>query len=144
MWDRAASPRAPWSAEHFPFQSHYADVDGLRLHYLDEGEGRTVVCFHGEPSWSYLYRTMVPPLVAGGHRVLCPDYAGLEPLWAPSFVRDCTESEFARVRAHYAGECTHVDRWCGHVLETLDTLGMRDDTVVAEGYSSRPDASKFF
>src|SRR5438874_9949641 len=60
----------------YPFEPHYADVDGLRLHYLDEGEGRTVVCFHGEPSWSYLYRTMVPPLVAGGHRVICPDYAG--------------------------------------------------------------------
>jgi haloalkane dehalogenase len=60
----------------YPFEPHYAEVDGLRLHHLDEGEGRTVVCFHGEPTWSYLYRKMVPPLVAAGHRVICPDYAG--------------------------------------------------------------------
>jgi haloalkane dehalogenase len=60
----------------FPFDPHYADVDGLRLHYLDEGEGDPVVCFHGEPTWSYLYRKMIPPLVDAGHRVIAPDYAG--------------------------------------------------------------------
>ena len=51
-------------------------VDGLRLHYLDEGDGDPVVCFHGEPTWAYLYRKMLPPLVEAGHRVICPDYAG--------------------------------------------------------------------
>ncbi|MEA2353038.1 MAG: haloalkane dehalogenase, partial [Thermoleophilaceae bacterium] len=56
----------------YAFEPHYAEVDGLRLHYVDEGEGRPVVCFHGEPSWAYLYRKMVAPLVAGGHRVICP------------------------------------------------------------------------
>ena len=60
----------------YPFEPHYADVDGLRIHYVDEGEGDPVVCFHGEPTWSYLYRKMLPPLVEGGHRVVCPDYAG--------------------------------------------------------------------
>ncbi len=60
----------------FPFEPHYADVGGLRMHYLDEGEGVPVVCFHGEPTWAYLYRKMLPPLVAGGQRVICPDYAG--------------------------------------------------------------------
>ena len=60
----------------YPFEPHYAEVDGLRLHYLDEGSGAPVVCFHGEPTWSYLYRKMLPPLVEGGHRVVCPDYAG--------------------------------------------------------------------
>jgi haloalkane dehalogenase len=76
----------------YDFEPHYLDLDGLRLHYLDEGDngvmrGRSageaeerpvspVVCFHGEPTWAYLYRKMVPPLVAGGHRVICPDYAG--------------------------------------------------------------------
>jgi haloalkane dehalogenase len=60
----------------YPFEPRYAEVDGLRLHYVDEGEGRPFVCFHGEPSWAYLYRKMVPPLVAGGNRVICPDYAG--------------------------------------------------------------------
>jgi haloalkane dehalogenase len=60
----------------YDFEPHYAELDGLRLHYLDEGEGHPIVCFHGEPTWSYLYRKMLPPLVAGGHRVVCPDYAG--------------------------------------------------------------------
>jgi haloalkane dehalogenase len=60
----------------YPFEPHYAEVDGLRLHYVDEGSGAPVVCFHGEPTWSYLYRKMLPPLVDGGHRVVCPDFAG--------------------------------------------------------------------
>jgi haloalkane dehalogenase len=60
----------------YDFEPHYAEIDGLRLHYLDEGEGDPIVCFHGEPTWSYLYRKMLPPLVAGGYRVICPDYAG--------------------------------------------------------------------
>jgi haloalkane dehalogenase len=60
----------------YAFEPHYAEADGLRLHYVDEGEGEPVVCFHGEPTWAYLYRKMVPPLVEAGHRVVCPDYAG--------------------------------------------------------------------
>ncbi len=61
------------------FEPHYTEVDGLRLHYVDEGtngDGSPVVCFHGEPTWAYLYRKMIPPLLAGGHRVVCPDLAG--------------------------------------------------------------------
>ena len=58
------------------FEPCYAEVDGLRMHYVDEGEGRPVVCFHGEPTWAYLYRKMLPPLVAAGHRVVCHDHAG--------------------------------------------------------------------
>jgi haloalkane dehalogenase len=60
----------------YDFEPRYTEVDGLRLHYLDEGEGDPIVCFHGEPTWSYLYRKMIPPLVAAGHRVIAPDYAG--------------------------------------------------------------------
>src|SRR3712207_1887286 len=60
----------------YPFEPNYIEVGGLRLHYLDEGSGDPVVCFHGEPTWAYLYRKMLPPLVDGGHRVVCPDYAG--------------------------------------------------------------------
>ena len=58
------------------YEPHYAEVDGLRLHHLDEGSGPTVLCFHGEPSWSYLYRHMLDVLVAAGHRVVCPDLVG--------------------------------------------------------------------
>jgi haloalkane dehalogenase len=62
----------------YDFAPNYVDVDGLRMHYLDEGpkEGRPVVCFHGEPSWAYLYRKMIGPFVAAGRRVIVPDYAG--------------------------------------------------------------------
>ena len=58
----------------YDFAPHYAEIDGLRLHYVDEGprEGTPIVCFHGEPTWAYLYRKMLPPLVAAGHRVICP------------------------------------------------------------------------
>ncbi|MDH3755313.1 MAG: haloalkane dehalogenase [Acidimicrobiia bacterium] len=67
----------------FPFEPHYADIpdgDGgtLRVHYLDEGpaDASPVLLLHGEPSWSYLYRHMIPPLVAAGHRVVVPDQVG--------------------------------------------------------------------
>jgi haloalkane dehalogenase len=59
----------------FQFEPHYIEQDGLRLHYLDEGEGDPILCLHGEPTWSFLYRRMVPPLAAVG-RVVCPDYFG--------------------------------------------------------------------
>jgi haloalkane dehalogenase len=67
----------------FDFAPHYAtipDGDGgeLRVHHLDEGpaDGAVVLCLHGEPSWSYLYRTMIPVLVAAGHRCIAPDLVG--------------------------------------------------------------------
>jgi haloalkane dehalogenase len=58
------------------FEPQYTEVGDLRIHYVDEGEGNPIICFHGEPSWAYLYRKMIPPLVAGGHRVVAHDHAG--------------------------------------------------------------------
>jgi arylsulfatase A-like enzyme len=60
----------------------------------------------------------------------CPNYSGRELTWAPGMVAGCSADEFRRIKAHYAGECSHVDKWCGHVLDTLDQLRMRNDTVV--------------
>ena len=67
----------------YPFAPNYVDIsdqDGgtLRVHYLDEGpaDGPVVLAMHGEPSWSYLYRKMIPLLVAGGARVIAPDLVG--------------------------------------------------------------------
>ena len=59
----------------FPFQPHYLAIDGLRIHYLDEGEGQVILCLHGEPSWSYLYRKMIP-MLSSEHRVLAMDFVG--------------------------------------------------------------------
>lgn len=67
----------------FPFAPHYADVDDgdggrLRMHYLDEGprDGDIVVLMHGEPSWSFLYRKMIPVLTGRGFRCIAPDLVG--------------------------------------------------------------------
>jgi haloalkane dehalogenase len=43
----------------FPFDSHFADVEGARVHYIDEGDGPVFVCLHGNPTWSFLYRHIV-------------------------------------------------------------------------------------
>ena len=59
----------------YAFEPHWLDVDGLRLHYLDEGEGDPVLLLHGEPTWSFLWRKIIPPLAAG-RRVIAPDLIG--------------------------------------------------------------------
>lgn len=67
----------------FAYEPHYVSTlpgfDGLRVHYLDEGPADakvTVLCLHGQPTWSYLYRKMVPVFVAAGQRVIAPDFLG--------------------------------------------------------------------
>jgi haloalkane dehalogenase len=60
----------------FPFEPRYRNVNGLRLAHLDEGEGPPVVFFHGEPTWSYLWRKVIPPVRDAGYRCIAPDYAG--------------------------------------------------------------------
>ncbi|MEL6829352.1 MAG: haloalkane dehalogenase [Pseudomonadota bacterium] len=62
----------------YPFQPNYADVLGYRVHYVDEGpaDGPPILLLHGQPSWSYLYRHMIPPLAAAGYRVVAPDLVG--------------------------------------------------------------------
>ena len=59
----------------FPFAPHYIEVNGLHIHYLDEGKGETILCLHGEPSWSFLYRKMIAAM-SGGHRVVAMDFIG--------------------------------------------------------------------
>jgi haloalkane dehalogenase len=62
----------------FPYQPKYIAVDGLRMAYIDEGpsDGAVILCLHGEPSWSYLYRFMIPEFVNAGYRVIAPDLIG--------------------------------------------------------------------
>ncbi|HMV49481.1 MAG TPA: haloalkane dehalogenase [Blastocatellia bacterium] len=62
----------------YDFQPHYVEVNGLRVHYLDEGpaDAAPVLLLHGEPSWCYLYRKMIPAITAAGHRAIAPDLIG--------------------------------------------------------------------
>jgi haloalkane dehalogenase len=60
----------------FPYAPHYREWDGLRLAHLDEGEGAPVVLFHGEPTWSFLWRKVMPPVLGAGFRCVAPDHAG--------------------------------------------------------------------
>src|SRR3954454_16631758 len=84
----------------YAFEPHYLeDLDGLRLHYLDEGPreaAQVFLCLHGQPTWSYLYRRMLPVFTAAGHRVLAPDFFGFgrsdkpidDPVYTFSFHRE--------------------------------------------------------
>jgi haloalkane dehalogenase len=62
----------------FPFEPHYLDIDGLRMHYIDEGpaDAPVVLMMHGMPTWSYLYRHIIPPFLAAGFRCVAPDHIG--------------------------------------------------------------------
>jgi haloalkane dehalogenase len=62
----------------YPFAPNYIELDGLRMHYVDEGPrgAAPILLLHGEPTWSYLYRKMIPALAAAGHRVIAPDLIG--------------------------------------------------------------------
>ncbi len=97
----------------FPFAPHYASVGGsvgtsLRMAYVDEGDRAAdpVLLLHGEPTWSFLYRKMIPPLVAAGKRVVAPDHIGFGRSDKPAAVADYT---YAR----------HVT-WCRDLIEHLD------------------------
>ena len=63
----------------FPFDPHYAEVDGMRMHYTDEGpaDGEVVLMLHGQPSWSYLYRKMIPVFAEAGYRAIAADHIGM-------------------------------------------------------------------
>lgn len=71
----AGLPGYPWSPHYL---SDLPSLAGLRMHYLDEGDGQglTYLCLHGNPAWSYLYRKMIPVFLQAGHRVVAPDLIG--------------------------------------------------------------------
>ncbi|WP_187432277.1 Haloalkane dehalogenase [Roseobacter fucihabitans] len=97
----------------FPFEPHYLSIDdteggALRVHYLDEGPAAVapVLLMHGEPTWSYLYRHMIPILTQAGHRVVAPDLVGFGRSDKPAERQDYTYQR-------------HVD-WMSDVLDQLD------------------------
>jgi haloalkane dehalogenase len=102
------------------FAPHYVEVSGLRLHYVDEGPASAapVLLLHGEPSWSYLYRKMIPVLTAAGHRVVAPDLVGFGRSDKPAERSDYT---FAR----------HVE-WMRELL--FDRLQLQAVTLVCQDW----------
>ena len=101
----------------YGFGPGYVDVDGLRMHYVDEGTGSPVVCFHGEPTWAYLYRKVARPLIDSGRRFVAVDL--------PGFGR----SDKPVDRRWYSYE-RHVD----HATRVLDGLDLHDATVVVQDW----------
>jgi haloalkane dehalogenase len=103
----------------FPWQPHYAETsDGLRMAYVAEGEGPVVLLLHGEPSWSYLYRKMIPVLTDAGFRVVAPDLIGFGRSDKPAQQEDYT---YAR----------HVE-WVRSVI--FDVLGLEEITLVCQDW----------
>jgi haloalkane dehalogenase len=100
----------------FDFQPNYLDQDGLRMHYLDEGEGDPVLLLHGEPTWSFLYRKMIPPLAAGA-RCIAPDYFG--------FGRSDKPTE----RDWYS-----YDRHVASITRLVEALDLRRITLVVQDW----------
>jgi haloalkane dehalogenase len=103
----------------FPFRPGYLQLDGLRVAYVDEGpaDADPILLLHGEPSWCFLYRSMIPILLEAGARVVAPDFVGFGRSDKPAAVSDYT---YAR----------HV-AWTRGVLEALD---LRDITLVGQDW----------
>ena len=110
----------------YPFPPNYVEVpnpDGgapLRMHYVDAGgpaRGEPILCLHGQPTWSYLYRRMIPIFAAAGHRVIAPDFIGFGRSDKPTAREDYT---YAR----------HVE-WLKAFLAALD---LRDLTLVCQDW----------
>ena len=103
----------------YPFAPHYVEVGGLRIHYVDEGPPRSapLLLLHGEPSWSYLYRKMIPVLAAAGHRAVAPDLVGFGRSDKPVRREDYTYQR-------------HVD-WMRALIERLD---LRNITLVGQDW----------
>ena len=102
----------------FPFAPHYVEVEGLRLHHVDEGSGEPVVMVHGNPTWSYLYRNFVPAIAEAGFRAVAPDLVG-----------------FGRSDKPWDGPYTlegHIESFTGQML----ALDLRDITLVVADWGS--------
>jgi haloalkane dehalogenase len=101
----------------FPFEPGYHSYDGLRLAYIDEGEGEPVVFFHGEPTWSFLWRKVIPPVRDAGHRCIAPDL--------PGFGRSDKPTDL---------EWYSYDRHTDAVTSLLEQLDVRGATIVVHDW----------
>jgi haloalkane dehalogenase len=100
----------------YDFEPHYVEQDGLRMHYLDEGNGPPVLLLHGEPTWSYLYRTIIPELTPTA-RAIAPDYFGFGRSDKPLRVEDYSYDFHVR-----------------SIARLVEELDLRDATVVVQDW----------
>jgi haloalkane dehalogenase len=105
----------------YEFEPHYLDIDEMRMHYVDEGpaDAPPVLLLHGEPSWSYLYRHMIPPIVSAGLRAIAPDLIGFGKSDKPASQSDYT------YEIHVA--------W---MLQFLEESNLRNITLVCQDWGS--------
>lgn len=105
----------------FPYEARYVEIDGLRQAYIDEGpaDADPILLLHGQPSWSYLYRKMIPVLVDGGHRVIAMDHLGMGRSDKPIDIEDYS----------YLG---HIDR----LERFIQDLGLENITLFAQDWGS--------
>ena len=105
----------------FPYEARYVEIDGLRQAYVDEGpaDADPILLLHGQPSWSYLYRKMIPVLVDAGHRVIAMDHLGMGRSDKPIDIEDYT----------YLG---HIDR----LERFIQDLGLENITLFAQDWGS--------
>ena len=106
----------------YPFAPHYHQITPeLRLHYVDEGprNAAPVLMLHGEPTWSYLYRHMIPPVAAAGMRVLAPDLIGFGKSDKPAATSDYS----------YAGQVAWIRLW-------IEALDLSEITLVCQDWGS--------
>jgi len=101
----------------FPFAASYREWDGVRLAHLDEGDGPPVVFLHGEPTWSFLWRKVIPPVLDAGFRCVAPDLPG-----------------FGRSDKPVELDWYSYDRHTAAVAALFEQLGLRDATVVVHDW----------
>jgi haloalkane dehalogenase len=116
--DHTATP--PWVPQDlYPFEGDYADIDGARVHYVDEGSGPPLLLLHGNPTWSFLYRELIKAL-SDRFRCIAPDYPGFGLSTAPPGY-GYTPAEHARVleqlilRLDLHGVTMMVQDWGGPI-----------------------------
>jgi haloalkane dehalogenase len=101
----------------FPFEPSFRELDGLRLAHLDVGDGQPVVFFHGEPTWSFLWRKVIPPVRDAGFRCIAPDLPG-----------------FGRSDKPFDLDWYSYDRHYETAAELFERLDLRDATVVVHDW----------
>jgi haloalkane dehalogenase len=108
--------------EGYPFTPHYVELpSGPRVHYVDEGprDGQPILMLHGEPTWSYLYRKMIPVFAAAGYRALAPDLVGFGKSDKPASPSDYS-----------------YERHVGWMREWLVAMDLTDVTLVCQDWGS--------